>query len=257
MAAVIARPRSGAIRRDLAGWGTSEAVWGAAGLPARLPVREPATIVGRSGRVVVVAPHPDDEVLGVGGTIARLVGLGVRVTVVAVTDGEASHPGRVAELRRTRAGERAEALRRLGLDVGGASPWGKRVDIRRLGLPDGGVDARAVADGVRPLLAAGDVLLAPWRHDGHPDHDACGEAAVLLGLPVWSYLVWAWHWAGAVDIPWRWAGRIPLGARLTGAKRAAVGAFVSQVEGAEPILPPHVLSRLVRSDEVLLLGEGR
>ena len=37
--------------------------------------------------VIVFAPHPDDEVLGVGGTIARLASEGRRVTVVIVTRG--------------------------------------------------------------------------------------------------------------------------------------------------------------------------
>jgi len=38
-------------------------------------------------KVLVVAPHPDDEVLGAGGTIARLAGEGSEITVVIVTRG--------------------------------------------------------------------------------------------------------------------------------------------------------------------------
>ncbi|MGH6943228.1 MAG: PIG-L deacetylase family protein, partial [Geminicoccaceae bacterium] len=38
-------------------------------------------------RVLVIAPHPDDEVLGAGGTIARLCAAGSRVTVAVVTRG--------------------------------------------------------------------------------------------------------------------------------------------------------------------------
>ena len=40
-----------------------------------------------SGKVVVLAPHMDDETLGCGGTIARHVQAGARVTVVFLTDG--------------------------------------------------------------------------------------------------------------------------------------------------------------------------
>ena len=44
--------------------------------------------------VAMVAAHPgDDEVLGVGGTIAMLAAAGVRLRLIAITDGEASHPG--------------------------------------------------------------------------------------------------------------------------------------------------------------------
>jgi LmbE family N-acetylglucosaminyl deacetylase len=38
-------------------------------------------------KILVVAPHPDDEVLGVGGTIARLTGEGNEVTAAIVTKG--------------------------------------------------------------------------------------------------------------------------------------------------------------------------
>jgi len=38
-------------------------------------------------KVLVIAPHPDDEVLGVGGTIARLASEGNDITVVIVTTG--------------------------------------------------------------------------------------------------------------------------------------------------------------------------
>jgi len=45
----------------------------------------------KDASVLVIAPHPDDEVLGVGGTIARLAEEGQHVTVVIVTKGSAEH----------------------------------------------------------------------------------------------------------------------------------------------------------------------
>ena len=41
------------------------------------------------GPVLVLAPHPDDEVLGVGGTMARLAEAGAEVHVAIVTTGRA------------------------------------------------------------------------------------------------------------------------------------------------------------------------
>src|SRR3546814_4012834 len=53
-------------------------------------------------RALVIAPHPDDEILGCGGTIARLCAAGVEVHVAIVTRGkpprfDAAHVRRVEE----------------------------------------------------------------------------------------------------------------------------------------------------------------
>ncbi|MGY5135785.1 PIG-L deacetylase family protein, partial [Streptomyces nigrescens] len=97
-----------------AGVGTPEADWASWPALDRLPaVPLPA------GPVVVVAAHPDDEVLGFGGTMAALAAHGTDVQVLSVTDGEGSHPGstRLTAARRAevRAAELRDALGDLGL----------------------------------------------------------------------------------------------------------------------------------------------
>ena len=52
-------------------------------------------------RIAVIAPHPDDELMGPGGTLLRAVANGKDITVVFLTDGE-SDPGKAAA-RRTEA----------------------------------------------------------------------------------------------------------------------------------------------------------
>ena len=54
--------------------------------------------------IVVVAPHPDDAELGMGGTVARLVDEGHSVLVVDMTDGEPTPKGtrNAARARRRR-----------------------------------------------------------------------------------------------------------------------------------------------------------
>jgi len=75
---------------DLSGEGTSEQAWlGWSELAGRPKLRMPAP----PATAVVIAPHPDDEVLGVGGLLTLLARTGTAVHIVAVTDGEASHPG--------------------------------------------------------------------------------------------------------------------------------------------------------------------
>jgi len=48
-------------------------------------------IFGLNGGIIIFAPHPDDEVLGCGGTIARKIKEGDDVVVIFMTDGSNSH----------------------------------------------------------------------------------------------------------------------------------------------------------------------
>jgi LmbE family N-acetylglucosaminyl deacetylase len=230
---------------SLDGEGTPESTWlswrGFSEVPGWDPV--PAS----SGRVIVVAPHPDDEILGAGGTVARLVRRGAEHVAVAVTDGEASHPMRAPELRRTRPIESNAAASRLGISPATAY---------RLGQPDGGVDAVLLARTLKDLIGPGDLVLAPWEGDGHPDHAqvALGTQAACSsrGATLLSYLVWAWHWAQPDQLPWRQARRVDLEPDLVRAKREAVQCFRTQLDGGDPILTPEMLARLTRCFEILL-----
>jgi hypothetical protein len=60
--------------------------------------------------VLIVAPHPDDEVLGCGGLLAECTDNGIRTDILFLTNGEASHKGccvipekDVATMRRSQA----------------------------------------------------------------------------------------------------------------------------------------------------------
>lgn len=78
--------------RPIEGAGTPEAAWRAAPFLSALPrVTLPQLLQG-SQRLVVVAPHPDDEVLGCGGLIAAARAAGMPVLIIALTDGEQAYP---------------------------------------------------------------------------------------------------------------------------------------------------------------------
>ena len=62
-------------------------------------------------RILVVGPHPDDQELGMGGTIARLAEQGHEVLLLDVTDGEPTPHGDPV----TRAAEAAAAAAILGV----------------------------------------------------------------------------------------------------------------------------------------------
>ena len=243
----------------IAGAGTPEEAWRSWPAPAAWPE---LVFASAPPRVVVVAPHPDDEVLGVGGTLALLAAAGCEVVVVAVTDGEASHPGSPTlsrpELAARRALERSAALRHLGLGS---------TQVRRLGLADGGVTAVEpdLAAALTELLAPSDWCLTTWSGDGHPDHEATGRAALRaaasVGCRVLEFPVWTWHWAEPADdrVPWSRARRVSLPPAVETAKRAAVAEYRTQVEplsdSAEDaaILPPPTLRRLLRNVETVFI----
>lgn len=235
--------------RQIAGRGTGEATW--LPLVEGVPVLE---LVDVPTRAVVLAPHPDDEVLAVGGLLRCLARRGAQVEVVAVTNGEASHPdGSLLphELASLRVHETEAALACLGLA-------GRTT---RLGLPDGGREALLAPVCEAVHLAEGDWLLAPWVGDGHPDHEAVGRAgeqvAARDGARLLAFPVWAWHWAQAHDLPWRRAIAHELTPDALSAKQSALGEFRSQVEALgpleadAPVLPEHVLARFRRRREVL------
>lgn len=177
--------------------GTSEAEWqawpGWAGLPE--------TALGPFDRVVVVAAHPDDEVLGFGGAIALLAASGTEVTVVAVTDGEGSHPDSdlitPSDLVKVRAAETRAALAELGAADSA---------VVRLQVPDTKVVAYEdeVTARIARLVDGADLVVAPWTGDVHGDHEAAGRAAARGGFSGRHLLA-----LSGVDVALGGAGRPP------------------------------------------------
>lgn len=238
----------------ITGAGTPERTWAGWGRTF------PALSLQGCRRLVVVAPHPDDEVLGVGGLMAVAVAAGIDVQVVAVTDGGASHPGSPTltptQLVAMRPRESEAALGDLGV---------VRAPVR-VRLPDGAVagNEQHLAEALEPLLGGtGTWVLTTWRGDGHPDHEATGRATATAcgraGARLLEHPVWAWHWSHPDDprVPWGRARSIALPGPVQRAKHAAVARFATQVHPLSDhpadaaVLGPHVLARLLRPHEVV------
>ena len=215
---------------------------------------------GPSARLVVVAPHPDDEVLACGGLLAMATQSGSESLVVAVTDGEASHSGSAHwttdRLRATRRGERAMGLAQLGLS--GAN-------LVRMGLPDGQVarHSAVLTSRLTALLRPGDVVVSTWRLDAHPDHDAAGACAALAcrasGCRLAEAPVWMWHWAVPGDwrVPWNRLRAVQLQPRAWERKQAALSAHASQLSqrgpSQGPVLDNGILARSCRDTEYFFI----
>lgn len=203
-------------------------------------------------RIVVVAPHPDDEVLVAGGLMRWAGEDGREIVVVAVTEGEASHPASTrisrSELRLRRAVERGEALLRLGIPD---------TEVIRLRVEDFAC-ARFVpeiARDLRALLRGEDTVIGPTTTDRHPDHVAVAEAAVIAGsgsgVERWEAPTWALVRQTA-EAPDR---SLALDASAWAAKRHAVAAYRSQLKplgpapGDGPVVQPQELAAMLRPIE--------
>ncbi len=123
---------------------------------------------------LVVAPHPDDAEIGVGGTIIRLLQAGWKVGILDLTSGEPTPLGSPS-IRRA---ETDAASRALGLT------WRENLDLPNRALEPTLHHRRALAEvfrRVRPRL-----LFAPYWEDAHPDHLAATQ--LVEAARFWSKL---------------------------------------------------------------------
>jgi N-acetylglucosamine malate deacetylase 1 len=112
---------------------------------------------------LVIAPHPDDAELGVGGTILLLKAEGATVGVLDLTNGEPTPRGS-PEIRRR---ETDAATAALGLD------YRSNLGLPNRSLTDDLDARRRLAVAIRELRPR--VLFAPYWDDAHPDHIAASR----------------------------------------------------------------------------------
>jgi LmbE family N-acetylglucosaminyl deacetylase len=162
----------------------------------------------KSDKVLVVAPHPDDESLGVGGLLQRMFAQKIPVRIVFATNGENNPWAQRYRERRWQIGpdERVRwGQRRRGEALNAICTLGGKPDCARfLNLPDLGT-TRLLMQGDPELSALvteeiqewePTVALIPTMHDAHPDHSALSVAFSMgldsVGGPsirAWEYMV--------------------------------------------------------------------
>jgi LmbE family N-acetylglucosaminyl deacetylase len=167
-------------------------------LPAPEPA-QPLTEPPWRGRVLVVAPHPDDESAGPGGALAMHAARGDAIAAVFVTNGIHGDPTGEADPEAYVTARKAEAEAACDvLGIGAREFWG---------FPDGcavtEADLAAVTahllDAIQRLQP--DVIYAPHEGESHADHHFIGMATrravqqaaeqaekrpTLVGYEVWS-----------------------------------------------------------------------
>ena len=169
-------------------------------------------------RVLVVAPHPDDEAIGCGGTLLLHRRQGAELKAVFLTSGEAGGHGRPPDVTASR--REAEAARAADLlDIGEIEFWRQ---------PDGGLRITKQTTGrLCRLLRSWKPEIVYVTHPGemHPDHRAAASlvrravSTVRNKLSVRGYEVWTplGHMDHVVDI-----------SDVVSGKRAAIRAYRSQ-----------------------------
>lgn len=114
-------------------------------------------------KVLIVSPHPDDEAIGLGGTIQRHTAQGDYVQTLFLTSGEAGIPDMPADNVRIIREAEASAC---ALMLGTREPifWRE---------PDGALRVNdSLVSKLRSLFAGVDLVYAPHENESHPDHAA-------------------------------------------------------------------------------------
>ncbi|TWU47996.1 bacillithiol biosynthesis deacetylase BshB1 [Rubripirellula reticaptiva] len=203
--------------------------------PAELPATDPLDIL-------VVAPHPDDAELGMGGTIAKMIDEGMRVGVLDLTTGEPTPHGSET-IRRE---ETQVATDALNLTWRGNAGLPNRKLVHTL-------EARElVASYFRMLRPRW--IFAPYWNDAHPDHVAATD--LIEAARFWAklsktempgerfhpervYYYFCIHLRLAITPSWivdisdHWD-----------AKRASIQAYQSQFVQGRPTEPPTLIDQL-------------
>lgn len=192
--------------------------------------------------MLVVAPHPDDAELGMGGTIARMIDQGMRVGVLDLTSGEPTPHGSET-LRRQETAKATEILRLT---------WRGNAGLPNRKLEHTLEARQHLASYFRMLQPRW--IFAPYWEDAHPDHVAA--TSLVEAARFWSklsktdmpgkrfhpervYYYFCIHLRLAiqpnwiVDISEQWER-----------KRDAIAAFESQFITGRPTQPPTILDRL-------------
>ena len=129
--------------------------------------------------VLVIAAHADDEVMGCGGTIAKMARQGARTAVYIATQpgGHSRYQESLGQAQARRQGEAQRAAQVLGAEMPIIG------DREELSLTEG--DVSAVADSLRQQIerTEAEVVFTHHRNDLHFDHRAIAEATIVATRP--------------------------------------------------------------------------
>lgn len=156
-----------------------------------------ATPFPNANKVLIIAPHPDDEVFGCAGLIQHLLYKQKKVSIVILSDGSASHAG-CCHTNQTTIINKRRALARQANSILGLP----EKELYFLDYPDGNISyeslettsLKAIIEQIQP-----DTILIPHHKEGWNDHIEAGNIIKKLvqnncNYNIYEYCVWFWYY---------------------------------------------------------------
>lgn len=178
---------------------------------------------------IIIAPHPDDEVIGCAGLIQQLLKAGKQVDVVILSGGEKSHSGccHIDEtaLKETRRNLSRQAAKVVDLPL---------EHLHFLDYPDGGIAYNhPETNRLKQLIAEvkPNAIFVPHRGEGWSDHIEAGRIAKKLtekcdGIQLYEYCVWFWYY-NVWSIDWKNARLIKMNKEEHQCKLKVMDAYIT------------------------------
>jgi bacillithiol biosynthesis deacetylase BshB1 len=186
--------------------------------------------------LLVVAAHPDDAEISVGGTIITSLGAGLRVGILDLTSGEPTPFGTLEKRQQ----ETAAATKILGVT------WRQNLNLPNRKLQNDLESRARIAEVFRVTRPR--VILAPYPEDVHPDHVAASQLVDaarfwaklsrtdLEGEPYWPVRLYH-YWSIHLRIHPKPAFVMDISSAID-AKMEAIACYHSQfTEGRQPVFP--------------------
>lgn len=161
----------------------------------------------KKGVILVIVAHPDDQVFGPGGTLAKYALEGKKIKTIIASYGELTHPHFKKEvIRQIRAAESDKADEIMGGD--GTEYWGAREGKFKEDFAALKLSARLK---YRMLKYKPEKIFTHARNETHPDHVALNQIVLEcydelhkkgeLSCPVYTFTVWNYFRVKQRDVP--------------------------------------------------------
>ncbi len=180
--------------------------------------------------LLIIAPHPDDEILGCGGLIQYALKKNVRVDLIILTNGEASHSGccEKKDISLNRKKLTYKAAQTIGLP---------QENIHKLSFKDGQVSVDDVQNYVQLYKLLNNIkprqIFIPHQNEGWNDHVVVKSLIDSFirenkQIAVYEYLVWSWYYVrGFYD--WKRCRVLNMNRDVHDVKKKAMDDYIKEI----------------------------